>query len=39
MAHIHEMKGEVDKGLKFLETTETDWQVCSPPFPLSIASF
>ncbi|CAL8263027.1 unnamed protein product [Merluccius merluccius] len=21
------MKGEVDKGLKFLETTETDWQV------------
>ncbi|CAL8292402.1 unnamed protein product [Boreogadus saida] len=28
MAHIHEMKGEVDKGLKFLETTETDWQGC-----------
>ena len=33
MAHVHEMKGEVDKGLKFLETTETDWQVCSPPSP------
>ncbi|CAL8263019.1 unnamed protein product [Merluccius merluccius] len=27
VAHVHEMKGEVDKGLKFLETTETDWQV------------
>ncbi|CAL8263023.1 unnamed protein product [Merluccius merluccius] len=28
VAHVHEMKGEVDKGLKFLETTETDWQGC-----------
>ncbi|CAL8374940.1 unnamed protein product [Arctogadus glacialis] len=26
MAHGHDMKGEVDKGLSFLGTTETDWQ-------------
>ncbi|XP_068458800.1 tetratricopeptide repeat protein 38 [Clinocottus analis] len=28
IAHVYEMKGEVDKGLKFLETREKDWQVC-----------
>ncbi|KAG7275948.1 hypothetical protein CRUP_037239 [Coryphaenoides rupestris] len=28
LAHVHEMKGEVDKGLKFLESTETNWQGC-----------
>ncbi|CAL8292398.1 unnamed protein product [Boreogadus saida] len=27
MAHGHDMKGEVDEGLSFLGTTETDWQV------------
>ncbi|KAM3869793.1 LOW QUALITY PROTEIN: tetratricopeptide repeat protein 38 [Diretmus argenteus] len=29
VAHVHEMKGELDKGLKFLETTEKDWQGCN----------
>ncbi|KAM4618155.1 tetratricopeptide repeat protein 38 [Polymixia lowei] len=28
VAHVHEMKGEADKGLKFMETTEKDWQGC-----------
>ncbi|XP_056137450.1 tetratricopeptide repeat protein 38 [Lampris incognitus] len=28
VAHVHEMKGEVEKGLKFMETTEKDWQGC-----------
>ncbi|KAJ3595808.1 hypothetical protein NHX12_002222 [Muraenolepis orangiensis] len=28
VAHVHEMKGEVDKGLAFMETTEKDWQGC-----------
>lgn len=27
VAHIYEMKAEVDKGLKFMEGTEKDWQV------------
>lgn len=28
VAHVHEMKAEVDKGLAFMESTETDWQGC-----------
>ncbi|XP_071382506.1 tetratricopeptide repeat protein 38 isoform X2 [Centroberyx affinis] len=28
VAHVHEMKAEVDKGLKFMESTEKDWQGC-----------
>ncbi|XP_030646868.1 tetratricopeptide repeat protein 38 [Chanos chanos] len=28
VAHVHEMKAEVDKGLKFMESTEKDWEVC-----------
>ncbi|KAM6946264.1 tetratricopeptide repeat protein 38 [Aplochiton taeniatus] len=28
VAHVHEMKAEVDKGLRFMETTEKDWQGC-----------
>lgn len=28
VAHVHEMKTEVDKGLKFMESTERDWQGC-----------
>ncbi|KAJ8391968.1 hypothetical protein AAFF_G00082780 [Aldrovandia affinis] len=28
VAHVHEMRAEMDKGLKFMETTEKDWQVC-----------
>ncbi|XP_036376477.1 tetratricopeptide repeat protein 38 isoform X2 [Megalops cyprinoides] len=27
VAHVHEMRAEVDKGLKFMETTEKDWEV------------
>ena len=27
VAHIYEMKAEVDKGLKFMEGREKDWQV------------
>ncbi|XP_056272929.1 tetratricopeptide repeat protein 38 [Pseudoliparis swirei] len=27
IAHVYEMKAEVDKGLKFMESTEKDWQV------------
>lgn len=27
MAHVHEMKAEVDKGLKFMASTEKDWMV------------
>lgn len=27
VAHIYEMKAEVDKGLKFMESREKDWQV------------
>ncbi|KAM7414183.1 hypothetical protein PAMA_019142 [Pampus argenteus] len=27
VAHTYEMKAEVDKGLKFLESTEKDWQI------------
>ncbi|KAL4612798.1 tetratricopeptide repeat protein 38 isoform X1 [Arapaima gigas] len=28
VAHVHEMKAEVDKGLKFMETTEKNWNGC-----------
>ncbi|XP_070763588.1 tetratricopeptide repeat protein 38 [Enoplosus armatus] len=28
VAHVCEMKAEVDKGLKFMEGRENDWQVC-----------
>uniref|UniRef100_A0A3Q3KE87 Tetratricopeptide repeat protein 38 n=1 Tax=Monopterus albus TaxID=43700 RepID=A0A3Q3KE87_MONAL len=28
VAHVYEMKAEVDKGLKFMESREKDWQVC-----------
>ncbi|KAG9335201.1 hypothetical protein JZ751_005553 [Albula glossodonta] len=28
VAHVHEMRAEVDKGLKFMESTEKDWKVC-----------
>ncbi|KAG7454285.1 hypothetical protein MATL_G00258000 [Megalops atlanticus] len=28
VAHVHEMRAEVDKGLKFMETTEKDWEGC-----------
>ncbi|XP_051512750.1 tetratricopeptide repeat protein 38 isoform X1 [Myxocyprinus asiaticus] len=28
VAHVHEMKAEVDKGLKFMSSTERDWRVC-----------
>ncbi|XP_019896126.2 tetratricopeptide repeat protein 38 isoform X4 [Esox lucius] len=28
VAHVHEMKAEVDKGLKFMESTEKDWKGC-----------
>ncbi|XP_074487904.1 tetratricopeptide repeat protein 38 isoform X1 [Sebastes fasciatus] len=27
VAHVYEMKAEVDKGLKFMESRENDWQV------------
>lgn len=27
VAHVHEMKAEVDKGLKFMASTEKDWMV------------
>lgn len=27
VAHVYEMKAEVDKGLKFMEDRESDWQV------------
>lgn len=27
VAHVYEMKAEVDKGLKFMESREKDWQV------------
>lgn len=27
VAHVYEMKAEVDKGLKFMESGEKDWQV------------
>lgn len=26
-AHVYEMKGEADKGLKFMESREKDWKV------------
>ncbi|XP_014003393.1 tetratricopeptide repeat protein 38 [Salmo salar] len=28
VAHVHEMKAEVEKGLKFMESTEKDWVGC-----------
>ncbi|KAL0968500.1 hypothetical protein UPYG_G00267690 [Umbra pygmaea] len=28
VAHVHEMKAEVDEGLKFMESTENDWMGC-----------
>ena len=33
VAHVHEMKAEVDKGLKFMESTEKDWEVTAHLFP------
>ncbi len=27
IAHVYEMRGEVDKGLKFMEGREKDWEV------------
>lgn len=27
VAHVYEMRAEVDKGLKFMEGREKDWQV------------
>uniref|UniRef100_A0A672ZXM9 Tetratricopeptide repeat protein 38 n=1 Tax=Sphaeramia orbicularis TaxID=375764 RepID=A0A672ZXM9_9TELE len=27
VAHVYEMKAEVDKGLKFMEATQNDWQI------------
>ena len=27
VAHVYEMKAEVEKGLKFMESTEKDWAV------------
>ncbi len=27
VAHVHEMKAEMDKGLKFMASTEKDWMV------------
>ncbi len=35
VAHIYEMKAELDKGLKFMEGREKDWQVK----PLAVACF
>ena len=32
VAHVHEMKAEVDKGLKFMESTEKDWEVTAHLF-------
>ncbi|KAJ8374236.1 hypothetical protein SKAU_G00048160 [Synaphobranchus kaupii] len=28
VAHVHEMRAEVDKGLKFMESREKDWKIC-----------
>uniref|UniRef100_A0A3B3Q8P7 Tetratricopeptide repeat protein 38 n=1 Tax=Paramormyrops kingsleyae TaxID=1676925 RepID=A0A3B3Q8P7_9TELE len=28
MAHVHEMRAEIDKGLKFMEDTEKNWNAC-----------
>ncbi|KAF4091702.1 hypothetical protein AMELA_G00039830 [Ameiurus melas] len=28
VAHVHEMKAEIEKGLKFMASTEKDWKVC-----------
>ncbi|TRY53880.1 hypothetical protein DNTS_035627 [Danionella cerebrum] len=28
VAHVHEMKAEMDKGLNFMASTEKDWMVC-----------
>ncbi|KAI7802351.1 tetratricopeptide repeat protein 38 isoform X2 [Triplophysa rosa] len=28
VAHVHEMKAEVDNGLRFMASTEKDWTVC-----------
>ncbi|KAK3569802.1 hypothetical protein QTP86_004608 [Hemibagrus guttatus] len=28
VAHVHEMKAEIEKGLKFMASTEKDWVVC-----------
>uniref|UniRef100_A0A9J8CMZ2 Tetratricopeptide repeat protein 38 n=2 Tax=Cyprinus carpio TaxID=7962 RepID=A0A9J8CMZ2_CYPCA len=28
VAHVHEMKAEMDKGLMFMASTEKDWMVC-----------
>ncbi|XP_007250563.3 tetratricopeptide repeat protein 38 [Astyanax mexicanus] len=28
VAHVHEMKAEIEKGLKFMESNEKNWKVC-----------
>lgn len=33
VAHIYEMKAEVDKGLEFMQSREKDWQVKPPAAP------
>lgn len=37
VAHVYEMRAEVDKGLSFFQRTEKDWQVTPAALPLSAA--
>lgn len=39
VAHIYEMKAEVDKGLKFMEGREKDWQVPLLAVPIGSVFF
>lgn len=39
IAHVYEMKAEVDKGLKFMESTEKDWQVLVLFLPKCVCVF
>lgn len=36
VAHVCEMRAELDKGIKFMESREKDWKVNSLAFPLSV---
>lgn len=36
VAHVYEMRAEVDKGLKLMESREKDWQVNSLTFPFPV---
>lgn len=38
VAHVYEMKAEVDKGLKFMEGREKDWQVNALAVPLAASA-